>query len=170
MARLPKGLKPLPQSTTPMRARSPYFLFCDSLRAAHSIVPDKELVKQSMARASKVFSARWKLLTKEEKRPFELRSEILKAQHRAARSAASQAKKTKNSLSAALPSGWKAVRDLSSSAIVYVNRLSNRAQWNRPGSCEAIFVPPRPLAAQRIFSDEARADGRAVDVKAAIAL
>lgn len=170
MARLPAGLKPLPKSKTPLRARSPYFLFCDSLRAAHANEPDKELTKQSMARASKVFSARWKLLTKEEKKPFEDRSSVLKLEHKNARNAATQAKKTNLSLSATLPTGWRAFRDMSSSAIVYVNRLSNRAQWSQPKACEAVTVPPRPLAAQRIFCDQARADGRANDVRSATIL
>jgi len=76
MARLPKGLKPLDKGNAPKRARSAYFLFCDSVRASSE--QDEEMAGKSMAVASKVLSARWKALLPEEKVPFEQQAAQLK--------------------------------------------------------------------------------------------
>lgn len=153
MARLPKGLKPLPKSKEPIRARSPYFLFCDSLRAAHATKSDPELKGMSMAFASKVFSARWKALTPEERAPFDVESGKLKAQFKETRGVCHAARGTSLNKSV-LPSGWKAARDTSSTAIAYVNMLSGRAQWTRPTDGDAVTLPRRPPNARRLFAAE----------------
>jgi hypothetical protein len=161
MARLPKGFKPLRKPAEPRRARSGYFLWCDDARRAGG--DDPELAGKSMAVASKVLAARWAALPADEKKPYEDRSAALKEEFKARKAEAAPAKP-------ALPSGWKLVRDACSGTAAYVNIVTGRAQWARPGDADAVDVPPPPPSARRLFEAEKRAEGCTLNLKALAAL
>jgi hypothetical protein len=144
--RLPKGLKPLKKDNEPKRARSGYFLWCDSVRAASKETPDPEIDGKSMAVASKVLAARWKLLSKEEKLPFEDRA--------AAGKAAFETKRKRGPPTdprAMLPSGWRAGRDVITGAVFYTCVATKKSQWSKPTDADAVAMPPAPPSARRLY-------------------
>lgn len=160
MARLPKGLKPLGLSRQPKRARSSYFLWCDTVRSSSLL--DLELEGKSMAIASKVLSARWKQLTPEEKRPFEEQSRALKDAFKRAQTNETAAVTSDPPL---LPEGWKAVRDVGTDLVGYTCVATGRSQWHRPGAEDAVALPPRPVSARRAFELALERDGLALPAK-----
>jgi len=152
--RLPKGLKPLKKDNEPKRARSGYFLWCDSVRAASKETPDPEIDGKSMAVASKVLAARWKLLSKEEKAPFEDQA--------AAGKVAFETKRKRGPAAdprTVLPSGWRAGRDVITGAVYYTCVATKKSQWTKPTEAEAVAMPPAPPSARRLYEMEGATAG-----------
>lgn len=152
MARLPRGLTPLAKNTEPKRARSGYFLWCDEVRQK----ADAEIEGKSMAVASKILAGRWKLLSAGEKEPFEARARVLKQAFDLKKKDAPTADRRH-----ALPSGWRASRDVISGAIVYTSLSTKESRWTRPADSEAVKMLPAPPSARRLHEQAVVAEGEA---------
>jgi hypothetical protein len=136
-------MKPLQKPKEPKRTRSSYFLWCDSVRAASTA--DPELSGRSMAVVSKVLAGRWKLLSPEDKKPFEERSAKLKEEFKMKHVPPMPPPRVE------LPEGWKAVRDTVTNTVAYLCVITGRSQWEKPGAGDAQSMPPRPQSARRAF-------------------
>jgi len=164
MARLPRGLKPLAKVKDANRGRSAYFLFCDHVRMQHEKngSVDTEIAGKSMAAASKIYSARWKALTAEERHVFESQSQTLKKQAKSKKENVLVSNKK-----VSLPQGWTAKRDVSSGCVLYLNKVTGRAQWNRPSDHDVAVAAPKKPNAERMFHEEQQAKGNAMSKKKA---
>jgi hypothetical protein len=162
MARLKRGLAPLPRSNVPKRARSSYFLvrlgltynqprrargtdatwvacraqFCDEERQKLK----GAMTKFSMSDLSKTLSHRWKQLTPAEKQPYLDRSKQAKVDF-VLKWGDNTKKGLRLAANTAVPPGWKLIKDAATGAPLYLNTTTKRCSWSYPESA------PLPAAA-----------------------
>jgi hypothetical protein len=120
------------EKPAPKRAKSSYFIFCDDERP--KIQAETAGAGTRMSEISKVMSARWAQLTRDEKQKYEDLAEIEKEAFN-------------ESLPphlVKLPTGWKRQTDASSKIAFYVHLPTKTCRWTRPRAADT----PAPTVTQ----------------------
>lgn len=126
-----------------LRAKTCFFFFCDDARKrARKLHPTK-----TMAEISKIISAEWRAMSKQEKEPFIQRAKAHKREFEATRP-----KPFASETSKKLPPGWKRQIDRSTGVPCYVHGPSKTIEWYKPTASTVVpFVPKKAKTAYNFF-------------------